>query len=193
MIVRHSIMGLVLVFGIPFGVSSPGHAVFWILLGALVAVLLPYLAVLTSPAIPLLERLEDRPILSQGCVVCSLHRRLKELTMAVFMGAFPVLPGKEDEPRKFAEETLGRREELEASQQRFGVTKEEWSLQQTPMGWITIVRFETPDVASAFEDLAQSEEPFDIWFRQRVLEISGVDLGAPMEGPPPEIIFDWSS
>lgn len=39
-------MGLVLVFGIPFAVSSPGHAVFWILLAALVAVLLPYLAVL---------------------------------------------------------------------------------------------------------------------------------------------------
>ena len=113
--------------------------------------------------------------------------------MAVFMGAFPVLPGKEDEPRKFAEETLGRREELEASQQRSGVTKEEWSLQQTPMGWMVIVRFETPNVASAFEDLAQSEEPFDIWFRQRALEISGVDLGAPMEGPLPEIIFDWSS
>jgi hypothetical protein len=49
--------------------------------------------------------------------------------MAVFMGAFPVLPGKEDEPRKFAEETLGRREELEASQRRHNVTREEWSLQ----------------------------------------------------------------
>jgi ABC-type Na+ efflux pump permease subunit len=38
-------MGLVLVLGIPFGVSSPRHAVFWILFGALIAVLLPYLAV----------------------------------------------------------------------------------------------------------------------------------------------------
>jgi hypothetical protein len=46
MIARHSIMGLVLVLGIPFAVSSPSHTVFWILLGALVAVLLPYLAVL---------------------------------------------------------------------------------------------------------------------------------------------------
>lgn len=93
MIVRHSIMGLVLVFGIPFGVSSPGHAVFWILLGALVAVLLPYLAVLTSPAIPLLERLEDRPLLSQGCVVCSFHRRLKGADDGGFHGRVPRLAG----------------------------------------------------------------------------------------------------
>jgi hypothetical protein len=28
----------------------------------------------------------------------------RRLTMAIFMGAFPVLPGKEDEPRKFAQE-----------------------------------------------------------------------------------------
>jgi hypothetical protein len=40
------------------------------------------------------------------------------MTMAVFLGAFPVLPGKEDEPRKFAQETLDRGEEFEASQRR---------------------------------------------------------------------------
>ena len=113
--------------------------------------------------------------------------------MAVFLGAFPVLEGKDDEARKFAQETRDRREEFEASQQRLGVTKEEWSLQQTPMGSLVIVRFECPDVATAFAGLAQSNEPFDVWFRQRAKEISGVDLGEPMPGPLPEIIFDWSS
>ena len=70
--------------------------------------------------------------------------------MAVFMGAFPVLPGKEDEARKFAQETLDRIDEFEASERRFGVTKEEWSLQQTPMGSMVVVRFEADDVAGAF-------------------------------------------
>jgi hypothetical protein len=64
--------------------------------------------------------------------------------MAVFLGAFPVLPGKEDEPGRFARETLDRREEFEASQRRLGVTTEEWALQQTPMGSMVIVRFEKP-------------------------------------------------
>jgi hypothetical protein len=113
--------------------------------------------------------------------------------MAVFLGAFPVLQGKDDEARKFAQETLDRRDAFDASQERLGVTKEEWALQQTPMGSLVVVRFEADDVEGAFEGLAQSSEPIDVWFRERVLEITGVDLSAPMEGPPPEIIFDWSA
>jgi len=73
------------------------------------------------------------------------------------------------------------------------VTKEEWSLQQTPMGSLVIVRFETGDIEGAFAGLAESNEPFDVWFRLRVQEITRVDLSAPMERPPPEIIFDCSS
>jgi hypothetical protein len=81
--------------------------------------------------------------------------------MAVFMGAFPVLPGKEDEARKFAQETLDRRDEFEESERRVGITKEEWALQQTPMGSMVVVRFETDDVAGAFAGLAESNETFD--------------------------------
>jgi Family of unknown function (DUF6176) len=113
--------------------------------------------------------------------------------MAVFLGAFPVLQGKDDEVRKFAQETLDRREEFDASQKRLGVTKEEWALQQTPMGSLVVVRFEADNIDGAFAGLAESNEPIDVWFRQRVQEITGVDLSAPMEGPPPEIIFDWSA
>jgi hypothetical protein len=117
----------------------------------------------------------------------------RRLAMAVFLGAFPVLSGKEDEPRKFAEETLERREEFEASQRRLGVTKEEWALQQTPMGSMVIVRFESSDVAAAFAGLAESNDAFDVWFRERVLEITGVDLAAPSDDPLPEVILSWPS
>jgi hypothetical protein len=113
--------------------------------------------------------------------------------MAVFMGAFPVLPGKEDEPRKFARETLDRREEFEASQRRLRVTTEEWALQQTPMGSMVIVRFESPDVAAVFADFGQSNDAFDVWFKERVLDITGVDLSAPSDEPLPEIILAWST
>ncbi len=61
------------------------------------------------------------------------------------------------------------------------------------MGSMVIVRFESGDIDGAFAGLAESNELFDVWFRQRVQEITGVDLSAPMEGPPPEIIFDWST
>ena len=113
--------------------------------------------------------------------------------MAVFMGAFPVLPGKDDDARKFAQETLGRREEFDASQKESGVTKEEWSLQQSPMGSLILVRFESNDIEKAFVRLAESTDKFDVWFKGRVKEVSGVDLSAPSDVPPPEIILSWSA
>jgi hypothetical protein len=112
--------------------------------------------------------------------------------MAVFMGAFPVLPGKEGEPRKFAEETLARRNEFDASQQRLGITKELWILQQSPEGSMVILHFESDDVGRAFAAFAESDDSFDVWFKDRAKEITGVDLNEP---PPelPELILDWSS
>jgi hypothetical protein len=115
----------------------------------------------------------------------------RRVTMAVFMGAFPVLPGKEDEPRKFAQETLDRREDFEASQGRLNISEEEWSLQQTPDGAMVLVRFKTPDVESVFAEFGQSTDPFDTWFKGRVLEITGVDLSAPSDDPLPETILSW--
>jgi hypothetical protein len=115
----------------------------------------------------------------------------RRLTMAIFMGAFPVLPGKEDEPRKFAQETSDRGEEFDASQRRLGITTEEWWLQQAATGSMVLVRFESPDVAAAFADLGQSNEEFDVWFKERVLDITGVDLSAPSHDPLPEVILSW--
>ena len=114
--------------------------------------------------------------------------------MAVFMGAFPVLPGKDDEARKFARETMeDRREEFNASQKRLNTTKAEWALQQTPMGSLVLVRFECADPEATFAEFGQSQDPFDVWSRQRILEISGVDMSALPDEPPPEIILDWTS
>ena len=113
--------------------------------------------------------------------------------MAVFLGAFPVLEGKDGEARKLAQETRDRRDEFEASQQRHGVTKEEWSLQQTPMGSLVVVRFECDDIEKSFGRLAESTDAFDVWFRDRVSEVSGVDLAQPSDAPPPEIILEWTA
>jgi hypothetical protein len=113
--------------------------------------------------------------------------------VAVFMGAFPVLPGKSDDGRKFAQETMGRAQDFAAAQKRGAITREEWSLQETPMGALVLVRFECDDVEKAFATLAQSTNEFDVWFRGRVLDITGVDLAAPSDAAPPEIILDWSA
>jgi hypothetical protein len=114
--------------------------------------------------------------------------------MKTFSACFPVLPGKEGAGRKFAEECMGpRRKECVEYLKRVGILEETWHLQKTPMGSFVVVHFESEDPAKAFKTLAESSHPFETWFKQQVLQVSGVDLGKPMEGAPPEEIFNLTS
>jgi len=113
--------------------------------------------------------------------------------MAVFNAAFPILPGKTDQARAFANEVVGaRRREFEESQARFGATRETWALQATPDGDFMLVWFEAPDIEKGFATLGESMEPFDVWFREQVKEINGIDLAEPPADAPPEVLVDWT-
>lgn len=113
--------------------------------------------------------------------------------MGVFNGAFPILAGKEDEGRAFAAETIGaRKADFAALQARSNITRETWAMQETPMGSFMLVWFEG-DVEKAFSDLASDSSEFGTWFRGQVKDITGVDLGAPPEGPLPDVLVDWHS
>jgi hypothetical protein len=115
----------------------------------------------------------------------------EESAMAVFNGAFPILSGKEQEGRDFAAACVGeRRKGFEDQLVKGGVTRETWSLQETPMGSLMLVWFEAPDVEKAFTELATSDDEFTIRFRGQVKDLTGVDLGAPPEGPPPDLLVD---
>ncbi len=39
-------------------------------------------------------------------------------------------------------------------------------------------------------DLATDDSELMTWFRGRFLDVTGVNLGAPPEGPPPEVLID---
>ena len=49
------------------------------------------------------------------------------------------------------------------------------------------------DIEKSFTELATSEDEFTIWFRGQVKDVTGVDLGAPSESPPPDVLVDWTS
>ena len=111
--------------------------------------------------------------------------------MGVFNGAFPIRAGKEEAARAFAAETVGARlAGYEAHNARVGTTRETFTVQETPMGSFLLVWFEG-DAQKAFEDLATDDSDFMTWFRGRVLDVTGVDLAAAPDGPPPELLFDW--
>lgn len=104
--------------------------------------------------------------------------------MANYAFLTPVKAGTRDEWRRVVGELKGARSaEVKASRDRMGLTKEEVWLQETPMGDFAVVYFEAPDIGKVFHDMLTSEEPFDKWFRDKVLiGVHGMDPNAP---PPP--------
>jgi hypothetical protein len=111
--------------------------------------------------------------------------------MSVFNGVFPIQAGKEKAARAFAAETFGaRRSDFEVQLKRGDITRETWSLQETPMGSFMLVWFEG-DVEKAFADLATNESEYATWFRAQVLDVTGVDLGVPPAGPLPAVLIDY--
>lgn len=112
--------------------------------------------------------------------------------MGVFSGMFPILPGKEDAFRTWATEvTHARKAGFDALQGRGEITRETWALQATPAGSFMLVWFEG-NIEKAFDDVATGQDEFTVWHRAQLLEVTGIDLTKPEEGPPPELLLDWS-
>ncbi len=113
--------------------------------------------------------------------------------METFCGAFPILPGKEQAGKEFGKACMGqRRKECVEYLIRVGITKQSWHTQKMPQGSMVLVYLEASNTAKSFEILAHSKEPFDLWFKEQVLQITGVDLSKPAAGEPPEQIFSMS-
>ena len=58
------------------------------------------------------------------------------------------------------------------------------------MGSLMLVWFEG-DVEKVFADLATNDSEYTTWFRARVLDVTGVDLAAPSDDPPPAVLIDY--
>lgn len=112
--------------------------------------------------------------------------------MASLAFAVPILPGKTEDLKRLAEEIKGpRRSEFEESQRRLGVTRENWYIQETPQGDTLVVYMEAANPVGVLQGIAASQEPFERWFKEKVLEINGMDLNQPPPGPPAEVILEW--
>jgi hypothetical protein len=105
--------------------------------------------------------------------------------------ALPLLPGKTDDWRRWSAELAGpRRSDYEASRRRLGVNRERAYLHQIPQGDVVIVYLEAENLQRMFEGISTSQEPFDVWFRQKVQELWGIDFAQGLPGPIPELVSD---
>jgi hypothetical protein len=107
--------------------------------------------------------------------------------------ALPLLPGASDHDRdEMAACWRGPRAAAHsASRARHGITREAVWIQTTPAGNLAVVLLESDDLAASLGGVATSSDPFDIWFREHVLAVHGVDLTSPMSLP--EQILDYSA
>ena len=110
--------------------------------------------------------------------------------MALFAIAIPIPAEKVERWRSFTGQLKGaRKQDFAASRKALGV-RERTFYQHTPAGDLVIVTLEGDDPAGAFAKFGQGSDAFTTWFKSEVLEIHGVDLGAPPPGPMPELVVD---
>ncbi len=115
--------------------------------------------------------------------------------MGLVAFAGKLAPGKTDEWRQFVAEMHGARQaEFNASRARLRIKKERAFLQPGSDGdtvIYTFTRHGAPAVAlpPLFRDLSVSAEPFDVWYKQRVKDLLGVDFAANGETPPAQMLF----
>lgn len=103
--------------------------------------------------------------------------------MAAQISLTPIAGGQLDAWRAFITELQGpRRIEWAQSQRRRGISREVISLAADGRA-LVVVYTESPDHTLASRLLAQSSDPFDIWYRDRLGEL----LEDPLDA---EVLFD---
>jgi len=111
--------------------------------------------------------------------------------MTMLVRAFPVVKGKAEMMKFIQELQQSRAAEASAFYKRFGVSHEVVFWQDTPHGAQVIVCTEVANVSQAADEYARAEEPFETWFKQEVLRLTGIDINQTPIGPASEKIFEW--
>jgi len=89
-----------------------------------------------------------------------------------FAFAAPLQPGKTAAAREFAREAYtARQAEMAQSRASQGLTREAIFLNQTPAGDVVVVYLEGPDPVDSNRRFANSNTPFDRWFKDQCKEI----------------------
>lgn len=97
---------------------------------------------------------------------------------------FPILPGKTEDAKAFQHELdTTRKADYDLSERRIGVTREYWFIASPPSGDQLVVYMQSEDFGRTLELFVASRDEFDLWFKQRMADVTGVDLN----NPPPDL------
>jgi hypothetical protein len=118
-----------------------------------------------------------------------VREEVAEMPTAVLV--LPILSDKEEEWRRFAQDLRGDRlGEYEALGRHLGVRGIRVYLARASWREVILAYVEAEDPEDAFRRLVALENPFAEWFKEKLAELHGYDLGRPRMGPSPELIFE---
>jgi hypothetical protein len=105
----------------------------------------------------------------------------------------PILPGKTDDARAFMRELDGpRKGEFDQSERRIGIGKELWYLATLPTGDQLVGYMEAENFGEAVGQFSASQDAFDLWFKKRMADVTGVDLNnIPPGFAPPQLLSHY--
>ena len=109
--------------------------------------------------------------------------------MGEFLIVAPILPGKRDEWREMMREVTGPRyAEWADLHRRAGATRELVWEQRLPGLDLAIIFIEGTDPDKIVEKIWASDDPFAIWIRERIIDVTGY-FETPPEGiSDPELV-----
>jgi hypothetical protein len=91
--------------------------------------------------------------------------------------AMPIAAGKTDAWRDALHDLTGPRyDEYESSRRRFGLTSQVTFLQRTPMGDFAVIHMTGPDVHRSFHAMSESQDEWDVRWRELTKDLHGVDF-----------------
>ena len=106
----------------------------------------------------------------------------------------PIIEGKVDAWKQWTRDLSGARgQELADFNRRYGLTRHAAWLAETPSGPAVIVLLEGPGADEFMPKLGPSQNQFDLWFKENIKEIHGMDVTQPPPGPMPELFVDSGS
>lgn len=107
----------------------------------------------------------------------------------------PILPGMSDAARDFQREVdTTRKADYARTERRLGVTREYWFIAELPGGDQFVLYWDSHDVNQVMSGFVQSRDPFDLWFKDRVREVTGFDFNNPPAGMKlPELVSTYEA
>uniref|UniRef100_UPI003216D9DE hypothetical protein n=1 Tax=uncultured Draconibacterium sp. TaxID=1573823 RepID=UPI003216D9DE len=98
----------------------------------------------------------------------------------------PIKENKVEAWKSWSKKLTGeRKEEFDDLNKRYGLVRHDAWLAETPSGPVAVVLHEGPGAETFMQNVAKSDNRFDVWMKENIEDFHGMELGAPPPGPMP--------